>query len=178
MLAAVNPAAVALALWPRERAAAVAIAAAVTWGLVLAAAGFSEPLLDVLDVSAATFRLATGVVVGLAGARWLVFGASPVDVDTAPGTWQRIGVPLLIPALVTPQLAMVAISTGADDGVLVAACDRRPRPPAGLDRGDGGQATAGGMAGRGALSRRARNTRRLRVGGGRRQVGVSRWVVT
>ena len=126
MLAAVNPAAVALLLWPRERAAAVAIAAAVTWGLVLAAAGFSEPLLDVLDVSAATFRIATGVVVGLAGARWLVFGASPVDVDTAPGTWQRIGVPLLIPALVTPQLAMVAISTGADDGMLVAASTAAP----------------------------------------------------
>lgn len=126
MLAAVNPAAVALVLWPRERAAAVAIAAAVTWGLVLAAAGFSEPLLDVLDVSAATFRIAAGVVVGLAGARWLVFGASPVDVDTAPGTWQRIGVPLLIPALVTPQLAMVAISTGADDGTLVAAGTAAP----------------------------------------------------
>ena len=126
MLAAVNPAAVALVLWPRERAAAVAIAAAVTWGLVLAAAGFSEPLLDLLDVSAATFRIATGVVVGLAGARWLVFGASPVDVDTAPGTWQRIGVPLLIPALVTPQLAMVAISTGADDGMLVAASTAAP----------------------------------------------------
>lgn len=126
MLAAVNPAAVALALWPRERAAAVATAAAVTWGLVLGAAGFSEPLLDALDVSAATFRIATGVVVGLAGARWLVFGASPVDVDTRPGTWKRIGVPLLIPALVSPQLAMVAISTGADDGMLVAASTAAP----------------------------------------------------
>ena len=126
MLAAVNPAAVALVLWPRERMAAVAIAVAVTWGLVLAAAGFSEPLLDLLDVSGATFRIATGVVVGLAGARWLVFGASPVDVDTAPGTWQRIGVPLLIPALVTPQLAMVAISTGADDGTIVAAATAAP----------------------------------------------------
>jgi small neutral amino acid transporter SnatA (MarC family) len=126
MLAAVNPAAVALVLWPRERAAAVAIAAAVTWGLVLATAGFSEPLLDALDVSAATFRTATGVVVGLAGARWLVFGASPVEVDTPPGTWRRIGVPLLIPALVSPQLAMVAISTGADDGTLVAAWTAAP----------------------------------------------------
>ncbi len=127
MLAAVNPAAVAVVLWPRERAAAVATAAAVTWGLVLAAAGFSEPLLDALDVSAATFRIATGVVVGLAGARWLVFGASPVEVDTRPGTWRRIGVPLLIPALVSPQLAMVAISTGADDGTLVAAWTAAPR---------------------------------------------------
>jgi small neutral amino acid transporter SnatA (MarC family) len=126
MLAAVNPAAVAIALWPRERRTAVAIAAALTWGLVLALAGFSEPLLDALDVTAATFRIATGVVVGLAGARWLVFGASPVDVDTRPGSWQRVGVPLLIPALVSPQLAMVAISTGADDGTFVAGLTAAP----------------------------------------------------
>jgi small neutral amino acid transporter SnatA (MarC family) len=121
MLAAVNPAAVALALWPRERGPIAAAAAAITWALVLVGAAVSEPLLDALDVSAATFRIAAGVVVGLAGARWLVFGASPVDVDTPVGTWRRLGVPLLIPVLVTPQLAMVAISTGADDGTLGAA---------------------------------------------------------
>jgi small neutral amino acid transporter SnatA (MarC family) len=121
MLAAVNPAAVALALWPRERGPIAAAAAVITWALVLVAAAVSGPLLDALDVSAATFRIATGVVVGLAGARWLVFGASPVDVDTPAGTWKRLGVPLLIPVLVTPQLAMVSISTGADDGTLGAA---------------------------------------------------------
>jgi small neutral amino acid transporter SnatA (MarC family) len=121
MLAAVNPAAVALALWPRERGPVAAAAAVITWALVLAAGAASGPLLDALDVSAATFRIATGVVVGLAGARWLVFRVSPVDVDTPPGTWKRVGVPLLIPVLVTPQLAMVSISTGADDGTLGAA---------------------------------------------------------
>ena len=121
MLAAVNPAAVALATWPRERGSVVATATGITWALVLGAAAVSEPVLDALDVSAATFRIATGVVVGLAGARWLVLGASPVDVDTPRGSWRRVGVPLLIPALVSPPLAMVAISTGADDGTLVAA---------------------------------------------------------
>jgi small neutral amino acid transporter SnatA (MarC family) len=121
MLAAVNPAAVALALWPRERGPVVAAAAAITWALVLVAAAASGPLLDLLDVSAATFRIAAGVVVGLAGARWLVFGQSSVDVDVPAGSWRRVGVPLLIPALVSPQLAMVAISTGADDGTLVGA---------------------------------------------------------
>jgi hypothetical protein len=44
-----------------------------------------------------------------------------VDVDVPAGSWGPVGVPLLIPALVTPQLAMVAISTGADDGTLVSA---------------------------------------------------------
>jgi small neutral amino acid transporter SnatA (MarC family) len=121
MLAAVNPAAVALQLWPRERASVVAVAVGIVWGLVLVGTAASESLLDLLDVSEATFRIAAGVVLGLAGARWLLFGVSTTDVDTPVGTWRRVGVPLLIPALITPQLAMVAVSIGADDGVLVAA---------------------------------------------------------
>jgi small neutral amino acid transporter SnatA (MarC family) len=121
MLAAVNPVAVALLLWPRERGPVIAVAAAIAWSLAVAAAAASGFLLDLLDVSEATFRIAAGVVLGLAGARWLVLGASTVDVDTPAGSWRRVGVPLLIPTLVTPPLAMVAISAGADDGVLVAA---------------------------------------------------------
>jgi small neutral amino acid transporter SnatA (MarC family) len=121
MLAAVNPLATTLLLWPRERASVVAVAVGIAWALVLAGAAASEFLLDLLDVSEATFRIAAGVVLGLAGARWLLVGVSATDVDTPPGTWRRVGVPLLIPALITPQLAMVAISVGADDGVLVAA---------------------------------------------------------
>jgi small neutral amino acid transporter SnatA (MarC family) len=120
MLAAINPAAVAVILWPRERAVAGAVAAAITLGIVAALAAVSEPLLDALDVSEATFRVAAGVVVGLAGARWLVFGAHPVDVDTPPGSWRRVAVPGLIPALLTPQLVMAALSIGADDGTWVA----------------------------------------------------------
>jgi small neutral amino acid transporter SnatA (MarC family) len=120
MLAAVNPAAVAVVLWPRERGPIGAVAAAVTLVLVAVAAAVSGPLLDALDVSAATFRVATGVVVGLAGAWRLVFGARPVDVDTPAGSWRRVAVPGVIPALVTPQLTMAAISTGADDGTLTA----------------------------------------------------------
>ena len=116
MLAAVNPAAVAVVLWPRERGVIGAVAAAITLGVVAGLAAASEPLLDALDVSGATFRVATGVVVGLAGARWLVFGAHPVDVDTPAGSWRRVAVPGLIPAFVTPQLVMAAMSTGADDG--------------------------------------------------------------
>jgi small neutral amino acid transporter SnatA (MarC family) len=49
-----------------------------------------------------------------------VFGAHPVDVDTPAGTWRRVAVPGLIPALITPQLVMVAMSTGADDGTFAA----------------------------------------------------------
>jgi small neutral amino acid transporter SnatA (MarC family) len=121
MLAAVNPASGALLLWPRERSAVTAVATGITWLLVLLAAVTSDPILDLLDVTTATFRIATGVVLGLAGARWLVFGASAVDVDAPAGSWRRVGVPLLIPALITPQLVMVAISTGADHGMLVSA---------------------------------------------------------
>lgn len=120
MLAAVNPAAVAIVLWPRERGVIGAVAASITLAIVAGLAAASEPLFDALDVSGATFRVATGVVVGLAGARWLVFGAHPVEVDTPPASWRRVAVPGLIPALVTPQLVMAAISAGADDGTFVA----------------------------------------------------------
>ena len=120
MLAAVNPTAVAVVLWPRERGVFGAVAAAIALGIVAGAAAASEALLDALDVSEATFRVATGVVVGLAGAHRLVFGARPVDVDTPTGSWRRVAVPGLIPALITPQLVMAAISTGADDGTFTA----------------------------------------------------------
>jgi small neutral amino acid transporter SnatA (MarC family) len=121
LLAAVNPPAVAVALWPREHRSTAALAAGLTWLLGVAAAALSGPILDALDVSAATFRVATGIVIGLAAARWLFFGASAADVDTAPRGWRRVAIPLLIPTLVSPQLAMAAISNGADEGVLVVA---------------------------------------------------------
>ncbi len=120
MLAAVNPTAVAVVLWPRERGLVGAIAAAHALGMVAGAAAASDALLDALDVSEATFRVAPGGGVGRAGAHRLFFGARPVDVDTPRGSWRRVAVPGLIPALVTPQLVMAAISTGADDGTLTA----------------------------------------------------------
>ncbi len=119
-VAAVNPAAVAIAVGPRPSRTMVAAAAAITFALALAAA-LSDGVLDALDVTPETFRVAAAGVLGLTGARWLVIGARPVTVDPPSDGWRAVAVPLLIPVLVTPALAMVSISVGADDGVAVAA---------------------------------------------------------
>ena len=62
---------------------AITIAALLSAALVTLAAGLSEPLLDLLDVSPPTFRVAAGVVLAVAGIRWVVVGARPI-VDDEP----------------------------------------------------------------------------------------------
>jgi small neutral amino acid transporter SnatA (MarC family) len=121
LFAAVNPLAVAVALWPRERRLTLAVAAAIAAAIAVAAAAASGPILDALDVTLGTFRVAAAVVLGLAGARWLIVGAPSVAADGPADGWGRVGVPLLIPVLVTPQLAIVGMSVGADEGVAVVA---------------------------------------------------------
>ena len=74
LFAAVNPLAVAVALWPRERRATMAVAAAIACAGAIVGAAVSGPILDALDVTPGTFRVAAGLVLGLAGARWLIVG--------------------------------------------------------------------------------------------------------
>ncbi len=121
LLAAVNPLAVAVALWPRERRSTMAVAAAIACAVAIVSAVVSGPILDALDVTPGTFRVAAGLVLGLAGARWLITGAPSVAAEGTAGGAGRIAVPLLFPVLVTPQLVMVSMSTGADHGTAVVA---------------------------------------------------------
>jgi small neutral amino acid transporter SnatA (MarC family) len=121
LLVAVNPAAVAVALWPSERRREMAVAAAVTLVVAVVLAGVSGPLLDALDVSPPTFLVAAAIVLGLVGARWLVLGAPSLADEGPAAGWGRVGVPLLIPALITPQLVMVSVAVGADEGVALVA---------------------------------------------------------
>jgi small neutral amino acid transporter SnatA (MarC family) len=110
LLAAVNPAAIAVAV-PRValREVPARLALAVTAIAAAVLAGVSEPLLDWLDVSAPTFRLAAGVVLGLAAGRWVLLGAKPLDtVD---------GLSILTVAL-SPQLAAVSITEGTEVGAV------------------------------------------------------------
>jgi small neutral amino acid transporter SnatA (MarC family) len=120
LLAAVNPPAVALALRPPERRVTMAAAAAIALALAIALGAASEAVLDALDVSLGTYRVAAGAVIGVFSLRPLIARIDPVIVEGATGS-TRIAVPLLIPVLVTPQLAMASISTGADRGTLVVA---------------------------------------------------------
>jgi small neutral amino acid transporter SnatA (MarC family) len=121
LLAALNPMAVAVALWPRERRTTMAAAAAIAWGIAVVCAAVSDPILDALDVTPGTFRVAAAVVLGIAGARWLIVGAPTVAGEGPAGGPGRVALPLLIPVLLTPQLVMVSLSVGADDGVAAVA---------------------------------------------------------
>jgi small neutral amino acid transporter SnatA (MarC family) len=121
LLAAVNPLAVAVALWPRERRSEMVAAIAVACAVAIAAAAVSDPVLDALDVTPGTFRVAAAVVLGVAGVRWLIVGAPSVAAEGPAAGAGRVAVPLLFPVLVTPQLAIVSMSTGADHGVAVVA---------------------------------------------------------
>ena len=122
LVLAVNPAAVAVALWPRERLPTMGAAAAVAAALGLVAAAGSGPLLDLLDVSRPTFRVATAVVVGLAGAKGLLVGVRRVtDAGPPPGRGGRVVIPVLFPVLVTPQLITASVTVGAERGVVLAA---------------------------------------------------------
>jgi small neutral amino acid transporter SnatA (MarC family) len=103
-LATANPARVALAaLESRPRRASLALAVAGSFALAAVAALLSDNLLDVLDVSPESFRIAAGLVLGVAGLRALVSGLS------FAGPFGAV--------VVTPELAVLAVSAGADQSL-------------------------------------------------------------
>jgi hypothetical protein len=86
---------------PRPWSLAVALLA----GLVLIAlsAVFADDLLDALSISPESFRIAAGIVLFITGVRPLVWPYVPAGPFAA--------------VLITPELACLAISLGADEGV-------------------------------------------------------------
>jgi hypothetical protein len=79
------------------------------YALVVAAVLAADELLDLLEVSPESFRIAAGLVLAIAGLRTLLGAAS------VAGTYS---------AVVTPELALLSVSAGADEPtgtVLVAA---------------------------------------------------------
>jgi small neutral amino acid transporter SnatA (MarC family) len=101
-LATTNAGRVALAAQaarPRARHWIVAVAAAAV--LVVVGVLVADPLLDALSISPPSFRLAAGIVLLAAGLKTLVWPAP------APGPFAAV--------MVTPELAVAAISFGADE---------------------------------------------------------------
>jgi hypothetical protein len=101
-LAATNAGRVALAFEaerPPPRSALLALLAG--FGLVAVAVVVADDLLDALDISPESFRIAAGLVLGGAGLRTLVWP------QPAPGPFPAI--------LVTPELTCVSLSFGADE---------------------------------------------------------------
>ena len=124
LVLALNPARAAFGV-PRagrspRNAVGVAAAGGVIGGLaVCAAAAVGSPLLEALDVSDPSFRIAAGIVAGLAGAIDLF--RRPPPAEPALEGWRAALVPVAIPVVARPALLVVALGAGADVGVLVTA---------------------------------------------------------
>jgi small neutral amino acid transporter SnatA (MarC family) len=86
---------------------------------VCAAAAAGTPLLDALDVSDPSFRIAAGIVAAVAGAVDL-FRRPPTAEPALPG-WGAALIPVAIPVVARPALLVLALGAGADRGVLVSA---------------------------------------------------------
>ena len=116
-LAAVNPHRVA-SLWPEGTTRSARLTAAgVTTAAVAALALWSEPLLDLLDVSRESFRIAAGAVLVASGLRSIV--TRPARFDELPPGWRGVLAPLTFPILLDAAVVVAAVSSGADDGTAV-----------------------------------------------------------
>ena len=118
---AVNPARLHGALPRREdrrvRVLVVGIGALLALAVYAALAVVAESLLDGLDIDDASMRIAAGLVLLVAGGRDLI--ALPPAAEPALPGWRAALVPVLIPLLLRPELAVFSISAGADQGVVV-----------------------------------------------------------
>jgi len=123
LLLALNPARAALGVprqgLPRRDLLRMAAAGGVIGGLfVCLSALVGDPLLDALDVSDPSFRLAAGIVAVVAGAADLL--RRPPSPEPALPGWKAGLVPIAIPLVARPALLVMALGAGADRGVLVA----------------------------------------------------------
>jgi small neutral amino acid transporter SnatA (MarC family) len=124
LLLALNPVRAAFAVpragrSPRETVRLAAAGGAIGGLAVCAAALLGDPLLDALDVSAPSLRTGAGIVAALAGVADL-FRRPPPPEPALDGRRAAL-VPVAIPAVARPVLVVMALSAGADQGVLVTA---------------------------------------------------------
>lgn len=120
-LAAVNPAAAAMAAarGPRPPAMAAIAAFALAAALLLAAAAIADPLLDFLDIAPETFRIAAGIVMATQGVLAVWSGRTPAELpaESSGPAWAAGLFPLGFPLLANPASVIAAVNYGADDGV-------------------------------------------------------------
>lgn len=123
LFAAVNPFRLALAVPRGDRSAGVVTGAAALGGILGAAIALvvafvgSGPLLDALDVSDASMRIAAGVVAAVVGIVALVV-RQPSPTPALPGLRAAV-VPVAVPMVANAGLITLAISAYADRGALL-----------------------------------------------------------
>ncbi len=97
----------------------VAVAGAGLTLLVLVPiAAFAQPVLDLVDISPATVRIATGLLLAVTGIL-LVGWPMPMPEPSLPGR-QAAVVPVAFPTLLTPGLALLALTASVDHSAPVA----------------------------------------------------------
>jgi small neutral amino acid transporter SnatA (MarC family) len=121
LVLALNPARAAFAV-PRFRSPRTVAGVAAAGGLlgalaVCLAAAVGGPLLDALDVSEPSFRVAAGIVAAVTGVADLF--RRPPRPDPALGGRRAALVPVAIPVVARPALLVLALGAGADSGILV-----------------------------------------------------------
>jgi small neutral amino acid transporter SnatA (MarC family) len=104
---------------PRAVVGVAAVGGAIGGLAVCAAATAGGPLLDALDVSEPSFRIAAGIVAALAGGADL-FRRPPPPEPALAGRRAAL-IPVAIPVVARPALLVLALGAGADRGVLVSA---------------------------------------------------------
>jgi small neutral amino acid transporter SnatA (MarC family) len=93
--------------------------ALITWGLLCGVAWASGPLLDAVEITPETFRIAAGLVAVAAG---LVVLFSPRPAAEPELAGMRAAVwPVAFPRLFAPEVAALALSTGSLEGVAATA---------------------------------------------------------
>jgi len=124
LVLALNPARAAFAVpragrSPRAVANVALVGGAIGGLFVCVVAAVGDPLLDALDVSEPSFRVAAGIVATLAGVADL-FRRPPPPEPALAGRRAAL-IPVAIPVVARPALLVVALGAGADQGVLVSA---------------------------------------------------------
>jgi small neutral amino acid transporter SnatA (MarC family) len=104
---------------PRTVAGLAAVGGLIGGLVVCAAATAGGPLLAAVDVSEPSFRIAAGMVGGIAGAADLL--RRPPRPEPALAGWRAALIPVAIPVVARPALVVLALGAGADRGVLVSA---------------------------------------------------------
>ena len=118
MVAATNPFRALAARPPDTTPLTLGVAMAATGALVLASAGASSAVLDLVDVTGPSARIAAGIAL-LVVALKDVFASPPPATPALPG--RRAGlVPLAFPVLFSPALALLAVAGAAERGVPLA----------------------------------------------------------
>jgi small neutral amino acid transporter SnatA (MarC family) len=118
-LAAVNPARTRLGLpevsTRRAGTAVTVLGSIVALGAILGLAWLSGPLLEALEITPETFRIAAGLVAVVAGIA-VLWRTQPGQEPALPG-WRAALWPIAFPRLLAPEVAALALTTGSKEGV-------------------------------------------------------------